>query len=278
MIYYHSYILQGVTGYTRQGALLKVEESGAWGVADCHPWEELGDLPLAKQLDCLRQGTLTPLLKQALMHAKRDKEARIAKKSLLEGVKVPNSHWLAMDHELSLPLQEEFTHVKIKLKGEWHSFLKLLDRYPFKWRLDFNGSLSKEDLPKLLDDLLPYLASIDFIEDPLPYWIPFSGLPIAEDRVEWKDTEIAIWKPSLSSCPHKKRVIVTSYLGHPVGQVADASLASPFQEVAGLLSHRTYKMNPFSERLSWKGPSFRSPGGTGVGFDDLLERLIWHPL
>ena len=40
----------------------------------------------------------------------------------------------------------------------------------------------------------------------------------------------------------------------------------------------TLEENEFSERLGQVGPKFRSPGGTGLGFDDLLEKLPWKRL
>jgi O-succinylbenzoate synthase len=52
----------------RQGALLKIVFADHLvGYADCHPWPELGDIPLAEQVALFSQGHFeTPHLKRAL--------------------------------------------------------------------------------------------------------------------------------------------------------------------------------------------------------------------
>ena len=81
------------------------------------------------------------------------------------------------------------------------------------------------------------------------------------------------------------RWVVTSYLDHPLGQSAAALAAAELArawpgrvEPCGLLSQHVYAPNAFSERISGAGPWFRPPGGTGLGFDDLLEGLAWRPI
>jgi O-succinylbenzoate synthase len=80
------------------------------------------------------------------------------------------------------------------------------------------------------------------------------------------------------------RLIVTSYLDHPVGQMGAAYLASTVlsrtqpPETCGLLSHFAYERTDFSEQISSQGPQLFSTEGTGVGFDQLLEEQPWQEL
>lgn len=80
--------------------------------------------------------------------------------------------------------------------------------------------------------------------------------------------------------------VVTSYLDHPVGQMCaayDAAqlglLKSPGSlEICGLLSHRAYEKNLFSEQLQTSGPLLEPTLGTGWGWDDQLAQLKWELL
>lgn len=44
------------------------------------------------------------------------------------------------------------------------------------------------------------------------------------------------------------------------------------------MTHRLFEKNAFGERLQAAGPEWTSPGGTGLGFDDLLAELPWVPV
>lgn len=86
------------------------------------------------------------------------------------------------------------------------------------------------------------------------------------------------------------QLAVTSYLDHPVGQFHAARIAATMQFIAsngaagfgiepgGLCSHLVYEPNEFSERLAIKDGKLIPPAGTGLGFDDLLEKLPWTDL
>jgi O-succinylbenzoate synthase len=98
----------------------------------------------------------------------------------------------------------------------------------------------------------------------------------------------AIEDPKLilrTAANHMERVVFTSYLDHPVGQVFAAwSAAQALDEhpllvdICGLLSHRVYEPNKFSEQLSGFGPAFAVPKGTGCGFNEELAALPWKKL
>lgn len=276
MIHVHHYTLGD-----REGALLEVDG----GYCDVHPWPELGDLPLFKQLNLLKEGTLTPLTKQSLEFARLDAAARKKGRGLLEGVTVPQSHFLIkkLDQDtinlVHQAFDEGFRTFKVKLGKDLPKEITLikplLELPQTRWRLDFNGSLCQEFLNADLN-----FDAIEFCEDPGLDEFP---LPVAWDREEVSHYQYRIVKPAVDdwrSMRTNKPLIFTTYLGHPLGQVADAYVAGVFQckEVCGLLSHRVYAPNAFSECLSWSGPEWRSPEGTGFGFDHLLEGLSWQSL
>ena len=81
--------------------------------------------------------------------------------------------------------------------------------------------------------------------------------------------------------------VFTSNMDHPLGQCWAAYNAAKFYTgkpeseipLCGLVTHHVYRPNPFSERMGMDiTPEFPVPGGTGLGFDDLLEALPWKTL
>jgi O-succinylbenzoate synthase len=149
---------------------------------------------------------------------------------------------------------------------------------------------------------------LDFIEDPW-VWNPQAwaelksrfGVRLAGDREtqslgasELEDAmksgvvDLQVLKPAVQEWPGtKRRVVFTSYLDHPLGQMSAAYVAantvadqniSAGVEVCGLLSHRAYEANPFSELLCVKGAFLKPAGGMGLGFDELLAKLSWEKL
>lgn len=295
----------------RRGALLKVYfPDGLIGYADCHPWPEFGDRPLLDQLKLLGQGVYTPLMKCSLQMAHLDAEARAEKRHLLTGCQVPSSHYLisnllqVSENQLKQLQEEGYTHLKLKLgrrlEEETKALIHLFSQFPFKLRLDFNEGLDEKQLIEFLNKIEPIRESIDFIEDPFPF-----------DPIKWKHIQNTfqvalacdqyvslalkypgsaarlIVKPAIH--PHgwiqelpSDQVVITSYLDHPLGQMSAAYIASQLKSnsnhPAGLLSHRSYKMNPFSQWLTWKGTHFSPSPGTGFGFDEELAQLNWRPL
>ncbi len=284
-IFYSRYLLEGIPPFkNREGALLLVEyNDGKIGYCDCHPWHELGDLPLAQQLSLLNEGITTPLTAQSLTFAKIDANARVNKCNLFTNLKIPLSHYLVKSFEEPIP--EQFTTVKIKGRDNLPEYLKALPK-AVKIRLDFNNSHNHASFLKILDGLLEFKDQIDFIEDPFPYehnqWNSIS-IPLATDFQPLKGP-ISIFKPAVDSIDlfqHCDRIIVTSYLDHPLGQLGAAYTAANLKnsEVCGLLSHLVYKLNAFSERITNQGPQLIPPNeGTGFGFNDLLEKLTWRSI
>jgi O-succinylbenzoate synthase len=294
----------------RQGALLKVIfESGSVGYADCHPWPELGDLPLKEQLENLNQGKLTPLTYCALEFAKIDAEARLQGKQVLARQNIPRSHFLVTylldctPKHVHQMIQQGYTHIKLKvgrdLDLEVQRLHALFLNSTLKLRLDFNEGLTPLVFRQFLDRIHKLQDRIEFIEDPFPFhaeeWtvIQQEKWTLACDRQahlachQPKAARVLIVKPALQTFGEWKKWIhqtriVTSYLGHPLGQMAAAYVASQVDPscslVHGLLSHLVYHPTAFSQQLSWQNPHFTLPPGQGFGFDQELQQLEWKSL
>lgn len=294
----------------KEGALLKVIfDSGMIGYADCFAWPELGDLPLSQQLDHLIQDQYTPVTRCAIEFAKLDAECRFEGKSVFENQAIPTSHFLVTDlfewnsKDVERITQQGYTHVKLKMGRDINREIECLHALflntSLKLRLDFNETLTFTSFHHFLTHMQKMRDSIDFIEDPFPFhpssWtsIQKEGWTLACDR----EAQSAFYHPEAASIlivkpafqPFEKwqkwknhKCIVTSYLGHPLGQVAAAYVAAqidPFSSsVHGLLSHHVYRPTPFSRLLNWDDPSFSLPSGHGYGFHQELEELEWISL
>ena len=253
----------------RYGALIRVDG----GVADVHPWPELGDLPLDEQLARLARGETTLLTEASLEFASIDAAARRDRRSLFDGLTIPPSHWPGPDPPAV------FDTVK----------LKNIDVIPdrVRLRIDFNATLSADEFVRIAATL-PH-ERIDFIEDPCPYnasiWRELrakTGLRLALDRrgssSEADSYDVLIVKPALDKIPcTNAEIVVTSYMDHPIGQLcaAYAAATAGTKSTCGLITHVLFENDPFIERMRIDGTRLVPPEGTGWGFDDLLEKLPW---
>lgn len=269
----------------RHGALIRVDD----GFADVHPWEELGDEPLEEQLARLARGEHTSLTAASLRHAEADAAMRRAGKSSFEGLEIPDSHWPADAGDVP----DAFDTVKIKASPSTRaeSLLPFVGR---GLRLDFNNTMTAGSFAAFIESLPTAVReSIDFFEDPFPYepgaWEAARsslGLRLALDRGEaTTGVDALVVKPAvrLDLPSFAGRVVVTSYMDHPVGVLGAALVAAQnagrVDPRCGLLTHLLYEPDAFSDRLCVNGARLVPPAsGTGIGFDDLLERLPWKRL
>jgi O-succinylbenzoate synthase len=251
----------------REGALIRI----GGGYADVHPWPELGDLPLDEQLALLARGETTSLTRRSLSFASIDERARLASRSLFDGLRIPPSHWPGSDPPAAFDVAK----------------LKAIERLPerVRLRIDFNASLTPDEFLRLR---LPR-ERIDFIEDPCPYdaatWRMLrdrTGLRLALDReVAEEGVDVLVVKPAVQEMPSTSReIVVTSYMDHAIGQFFAAFVAASHRatSVCGLFTHVLYEPDPFFERVRADGSRLLAPDGTGIGFDDLLESLPWKKL
>lgn len=300
-IFYHRYGLKlrgDAGGNARsgrrvlEGFLIRVDG----GVGCVQPWPELGDATLEEQWQALREGRNTPLLERARVCAAADAAARREGRSLFEGLVVPRSHCTVTGEADFKALRAEgFDTVKLKGGKNWGEVLEKLCQAAaagLRVRLDFNGVLEERDFLDFVKAAGGMGEAVDFVEDPVPYdpelWQRLqqqTGWRLALDRVSGTVSGgfgVRVLKPAVDGMRGEAGpVVITSYMDHPVGQVFAAWEAARFagpQERAGLLTHRLFERDAFSDRLAGHGPDWIAPAGSGLGFDDLLEALPWVSL
>lgn len=302
----------------RRGFLIQLDG----GYADCHPWPEFGDEPIEMQLKALEDGRPTPLLARSMHFAKLDAEARAAGRSLFEGLEIPESHFLCrggisaedgFEKQIAEAADLGFKKIKIKVgrdlaleAGRLKAFFK--DGLSgIKLRFDFNSSATLQGLEGFLVTLgEDFMNRIDFLEDPLPFndksWGELAEkfrLRLALDqemllaRVALESFETCVVKSARISAveiadqavSHLKRVVVTSMMDHPLGQLAAAYDAAcvarkhpAVLDECGLLTHDVFEENAFSEKLRVRGARLQPVEGAGFGFQSELESLPWTKL
>lgn len=300
----------------REGALLRVvfEEIGHIGYCDCHPWAELGDLPLNDQLIKLKEKRITPLLANSLQFAKLDAMARKEGKSLFEHLEIPLSHQLIpLGGNLASYIRRGIHTFKVKAGSDPQVEIKTLsgwvDSHPnIRLRLDFNEKLNREAFMAYWSMMPEHLIRvIDFFEDPYtfdPYhWkedqekrnVSFAADHNSSEALKHQGSaHVIIHKPAVDpwlitgeqgQLPKGIRVVVTSYLDHPFGQMCAAYVAALLKKqypdqvgICGLLSHDCYQKNNFIEAINQEGARLLPPEGTGIGFDEYLKGIPWQSL
>lgn len=315
-IYIHRYTLHSRRGLnsrsdstSHKGILIRV--NGGYGCIQ--PWEVLGDPSLEEVIDDLRHKRLfRPLVRPALKCALVDGAARRQGVSLFDGVNVPRSHATIVGgrDEVEEAVKAGFGVIKMKAGRDVCAELQLMDEvhqaHPeLRWRLDFNSSLEGDEVRSFIESMKPSLREkIDFLEDPCylddPAWMGVRdvyGIPLAVDRDvpnAGNQFRYGVLKPALDDVTlvcskallEAWKVVITSYMDHPIGQCYAAWCAGKVEKrftgildpVAGLMTHGLFEPNPFIERMGAVQPEWKSPGGTGLGFDDLLENLDWELL
>jgi O-succinylbenzoate synthase len=279
-----------------EGALIKVD--GGFGCI--HPWPELGDDPLDQQLLALANGSRTLLTARTLRCCRLDSQARAAKKSLFDGLTIPRSHYSLPPGSLSVP--PGFSRVKFKASSSAEA-VERIQGLPshLRVRVDFNQGLSPAELTEFWIALGESRDRIEFIEDPVrlvdsiwnqvitPLWSV-----IAIDRNIGNvggGPAFRIVKPAVDDLAEQEplaemfdqRLVFTSYMDHPVGQLfaafeaASSLKRNPSRVVeCGLVTHHLFdEADAFVSALGPPVPELEIPSGYGLGFDDLLNNLPW---
>ena len=291
-----------------EGALIQID--GGYGCI--HPWPELGDPTLEKCLADLAGPRRWPIVRRAIRCAEYDLAARNYDGSLFEEMEVPASHaTLAKGDaaDVAAAVEAGFTKVKLKAGRDPVAEGKFLEamaaEYPtLTWRLDFNESLTQEKVTEFLLALTDKTrAAIDFVEDPCPFsesgWAELhrkTRLKLAVDREATPMSaaaQVMVIKPAVdepfllgeAAISHNQRVVLTSYMDHPVGQAFAAWEAARLEVqfpglvgMCGLQTHHLFESNEFTEALGPWSPEFKVPDGLGLGFDDLLAAQPWTRL
>jgi O-succinylbenzoate synthase len=292
-----------------EGVLLKDSEGGH---ACIHPWPELGDPPLAKCLEDLAGARSRSIVRRALRCLEMDGAARSVQDPLFDELEVPRSHatLVVRDKEdVSQAVDAGFTVAKLKCGSNLpveRAFLNAMAAaHPgLTWRLDFNESGMAEELVDWLDEMpAETRRCIEFLEDPCEYsetkWREIhrrTRVALAVDREaapNCGEAQVVVIKPAIdepwllaeAAQGNGQRVVVTSYMDHPLGQAFAAweagRLALQFPGLVGtcgLQTHHLFERDAFVEALGPWTPEFHSAPGTGLGFDDLLDKLPWKRL
>ncbi len=282
-----------------EGALIRIGD----GFGCLHPWPELGDPTVDELLSSLAKDEerVSPLVIGAAVCAAADGRARREGRSLF-AEPTPESHWLAQaGDDPEFARSEGFTLAKIKAGrdlAEARRSLGLWSAAGLRVRLDFNESLDRGGFLSFWRSLRPEeREAIDAVEDPESWseqgWMELrqAGVPLAVDREaesRLRHGDLLVYKPARYgvSCQRETRFYITSYMDHAFGQVWAAAFATAIAKgeqgrnllPCGLLTHRCFEPDRFFERLRCDGPRLLPPGGTGHGFDDLLEGLPWKRL
>lgn len=292
-----------------RGVLLRIEKEDRVGYADLHPWPSLGDLSIEEQLEKLKRGETTSQINQSLQFAEWDAVARKERRHLFEGILVPKSH-LFIGSIYSIEKASDGDVVKVKMGDRLDDEIdfmisqrQFIKKNHLKFRIDFNEKLKVPQFELFLDRCAWLLPIIDFVEDPFPYdtkkWAEFQEhykISLAADRQSYEalgkpeSSHTIVIKPAIQNIDRLhycgQKLVVTSYLDHPIGQLAAAYCAVQLQSkypescvLAGLNSHDFYRSTEFSSRLEVNnGHLYPSQKGTGWGYDDLLKELKWIPL
>jgi O-succinylbenzoate synthase len=287
------------------GVLIRVDN----GFGCMQPWPELGDPTLARCLEDLRGERQWPIVRRALRCAEMDGIARDLEDWMFEEMEVPVSHGTlskADRKELELLVEEGFRVVKLKCGRQAVReglFLREMSAaFPkVRWRLDFNEAGTAAEARDFILGLPDEVRRrIEFVEDPCPYaedaWKTLRkecGVKLAVDREaspQCAGADVVVIKPAVdepwllaeAAALASKKVVVTSYMDHPLGQAFAAweagRLALQFPglvERCGLQTHGLFEPNAFTEALGAPSPEFSPCEGLGLGFDDLLNELIW---
>lgn len=292
-----------------EGVLLKDSEGGH---ACLHPWPELGDPSLQKCLEDLAGARRWPLVRRALRCLEMDGAARSVEDPLFEDLEVPLSHATLVAPnaaEVARAVEADFTVAKLKgghdLAAEGALLEEMTKLHPdLRWRIDFNETGDAVEIATWLKGLPAEVRSrIEFLEDPCEYseskWRELyreSRIALAVDREaapQATAAQVVVVKPALdepwllaeAAQGNGQRVVVTSYMDHPLGQSFAAweagRLALQFPGLAGvcgLKTHHLFEPDAFTEALGPWTPSFHPAPGTGLGFDALLAKLPWKRL
>ncbi|MDB9741248.1 hypothetical protein OAB00_00180 [Akkermansiaceae bacterium] len=315
-IYYHRYTMKSLNRLNvksskteHEGVLLRIGE----GVGCVHPWGVFGDVSVDQQLADFVNGDSSRLIRRAMHCAEIDGAAREKGISVFDTIngKVPRSHATVVGaiEEVQKAVEAGFTTVKLKAGGDYKQDAAFINEIAenfstLKLRVDFNCNLRGSEVGDLVEILSQKARdAIDFLEDPCSYkdscWTGLRnlyGISLAMDiGVENTDAlySFAVIKPAKNdvdkvmeqSRQHARKVVFTSYMDHPIGQVYAAFEAARCNEEysgivseAGLMTHGLFEKNAFIEELGAVQTEWNYRQGTGLGFDTLLESLPWKKL
>lgn len=206
-----------------------------------------------------------------------------------------------------------FTTFKIKVGRAVDEEGKFISRFlkqnPVLVRLDFNAKTDFSEFERLFSHLgTAEKARIEFVEDPVPWsmdaWTEAAKIvPIAIDmeneKIDWEKFtsrppfQVVVLKPARTDMEKALKFInrfalkmmVSSSMDHPVGVAHACAQASELKKFypntmldCGCLTLKAYKPNEFMNHIQTTGPFLKEIKGTGIGFDDLWDKVEWTPV
>lgn len=257
------------------GLLLRVIfDVGFEGFSDLHPWPQLGDWPLERQIEGLVNGRWSPTVQKSLMFASVDAKARRQNRNLLMGLDWPGTR-----------------ETKIKMT-ETTDLSQYASRS--RLRLDFNGAWSRAEIENWWMKLpIVIRQKIDVIEDPydeegkctIPTEILYSDWI---DNPHWGGK---IFKPARDFSIYEqskrrfKKVMFTHSLDHPLGQASAIWEAATFykryprlKQAGGFGVVKGSAFHEFEQVWSRSSDRLKPTPGLGFGFDSQLRALTWERL
>ena len=289
---------------SRPGCLLRVHFKGLKhpGHADLFPWPELGDEPLALQIEALKEGTPCSLGAASLAWAYYEAQAVELNKSLLTDKAYP-SH-ITLTELCDLPTDTTLAKIKISSIEDpaWAPIEQFIQRFPqTKFRLDFNGLIQSLDQAKQFwTNVSPSTKKqIDFLEDPYSPELMgdedamevFEGTKTAVDRTPTVESMALsnywVVKPVYFSPEYLfseadqffGKIAITSNMDHPLGQLIALHAAQKIAKhliPGGLLTQDLYLDHDAKKIIKTQGVNLLPTySGAGWGCRDYLATLSW---
>lgn len=275
----------------QKGALIKVINENAWGVADICPKTELGDSEI--DIEIKENGRLR---ERALELAHEDLVARKNKKSLLFDKFLRNNYLITDFKNIDLN-QDKYLNqtLKIKCDRDIQSLSRFLNniKIDLHLRLDFNSCLSDDLFDSFLNLLSrETLKKIEYIEDPTLInlnWIRWNKkISLAFDfqnhDYDKNFAKFRIIKPSREKLPNNiENAILTSAMEHPVGLAHGLRLAQQATPATfGFLTLNLYEDVGFNKYFLQKENllnfSEQALEDSGIGMTAELNKLKWIEL
>lgn len=261
---------------------------------------------------------LDPTVRRAIEAARDEALAVSQNRPLIQGSVV--NHALSTDPvdlavgDVIAARRGTFPAIKIKIgkhdaREEAAALSRLVSHWGIRLRLDANERTSRDELMIFLDALpIRIRETLEFIEDPFKFdhraWSDFhreTEIPIAYDMghadhelktiFDAGAAQVLVHKPAWQNNDRaifaRERgipVVVTSILGHPIGNLWAASKAAELEPdgVHGTMSHVAYKDDDASKTLvkSKQARGSRMVGiGVGLGLQSKwFDRLRWETL
>jgi O-succinylbenzoate synthase len=201
-------------------------------------------------------------------------------------------------------LKTKGTRDLVKTLASLSELVSLSAEHPVKLRIDFNSCLSAAEFASFMREMPAAVRDrLDFIEDPFRYdaeaWNAArrefnvklacdKGLTSSEQNETGYDFAVLKpgrrdWRATIDRVPKSTRIVMTSAMDHAIGQsfaAWEAAMAwrelGDRMDLCGLCTEHLFEQDAFFERLHSRGGLLEvDRSGTGLGFDEVIERLPW---